>query len=129
MILAIRTDTPQAVLVSCSDSAEVARLSWQAHRQLAETLHQNIEALLKKTNNQYADITAVIVYKGPGSFTGIRIGLSVANALAAALRVPMAGVTGEHWIDDGLACIRRGKTTNLVLPEYGAPVHLTTPRK
>lgn len=129
MILAIRTDAPQATIVLCDGSTELARVSWLAHRQLAETLHRQIEALLKKVDAQCSDITALIVYRGPGSFTGLRIGVSVANALAAALHVPVVGVTGGHWLDDGRERVRRGDTARLVLPEYGAPVHITTPRK
>lgn len=129
MILGIRTDAPEATIVLCDQSAEIRRVSWQAHRQLAETLHQKIDALLEQANMSYADITAVMVYEGPGSFTGLRIGLSVANAAAYALHVPMVGTTGDNWVADGIEQVRRGATTKLVLPEYGAPVHLTTPRK
>lgn len=129
MILAIRTDAPEAVIVVCNETTEVNRVTWQAHRQLAETLHQRIEALLSEANAHYTDLTAVVVYRGPGSFTGLRIGLSVANAIAYGLGIPIVGTTGDTWVADGLSRIRRGATTKPVLPEYGAPVHLTTPRK
>ena len=130
MILAIRTDNPEAELVLCDVSGRImASKTWQAHRQLAETLHQELEALLLSQAKTYADIQGIVIYHGPGSFTGLRIGVSVANALAYAQGVPIVGTTGEQWIDDGVEQILHNPSDEPVWPEYGAPVHITTPRK
>lgn len=48
-----------------------------------------VEKLLKKNNLKPSDINEIEVNTGPGSFTGIRVGISIANALAYALNIPL----------------------------------------
>jgi tRNA threonylcarbamoyladenosine biosynthesis protein TsaB len=50
-----------------------------------------IDELLKKKKKDFKDITEIEVALGPGSFTGLRVGVSVANALGWALKVPVNG--------------------------------------
>lgn len=52
-----------------------------------------LETLLKKHGLQVKDITGIEVNTGPGSFTGIRVGISIANALGFLLNVPVNGNT------------------------------------
>jgi tRNA threonylcarbamoyladenosine biosynthesis protein TsaB len=58
----------------------------------AESLHPLIEALLKETNLDFKDLNAVAVGKGPGSFTGLRIGVSAAKGLCFALQIPLLAI-------------------------------------
>ena len=129
LILTLRTDNPQAELGLFDDDKQLAYQTWQAHRQLAETIHSKIEALLQESSKTWPDIDGIVVYRGPGSFTGLRIGLSVANAIASSLDVPIIGATGDSWVEEGIKVLRTGKTDEIVLPEYGAPVHITPPKK
>lgn len=55
----------------------------------AETLHIYIDTLFKSTNLQPSQIDAVAVSKGPGSYTGLRIGVSAAKGLCVALNKPL----------------------------------------
>lgn len=48
-----------------------------------------IDKILKKHRVKPADLTAIQVNQGPGSFTGLRVGIAVANALAFALKIPV----------------------------------------
>jgi tRNA threonylcarbamoyladenosine biosynthesis protein TsaB len=59
----------------------------------AVTLLEDVDALLRQAGAHTADLDALAVGIGPGSFTGIRIGLSTARALAFALDRPVAGVS------------------------------------
>ncbi|MCB1320003.1 MAG: tRNA (adenosine(37)-N6)-threonylcarbamoyltransferase complex dimerization subunit type 1 TsaB, partial [Leptospiraceae bacterium] len=59
----------------------------------AERLLPLIEALLQQESIKYRDLDAVAVSIGPGSFTGIRIGLAAARGLALAADIPLIGVT------------------------------------
>ncbi len=55
----------------------------------AENLHVFIQNLLNETKTETADLNAIVVSKGPGSYTGLRIGVSAAKGLAYALKIPM----------------------------------------
>ncbi len=129
LILTLRTDNPQAEIGLYDDHKKLIYHEWQAHRQLAETIHLQILELLKSQGKDWPDIQGVVCYKGPGSFTGLRIGLSVANALAQSLNVPIVGQGGDDWLQKGLARLAGGKNDMQVLPEYGAEAHVTKPRK
>lgn len=130
MFLLIRSDNPQAELVLYSGEARLDGESWHAHRKLAETLHTKIRELLDRNNVTLAELAGIGAYSGPGSFTGLRIGLSVANALAASYGLPIAGSSGEHWDTDAVSYLLQGSANKLPLvPEYGAPVHITPQRR
>lgn len=130
MILTIRTDKPEAEIgLFDADGKQLVYETWEAHRKLGETIHLKLQDLLNSNNSEQADIKGIIIYEGPGSFTGLRIGISVANALAYSLGVPIVGATGEQWIQAGLVQIKDTKRSQYVTPQYGADAHITQPKK
>ncbi len=129
IVLTIRTDKPESEIGLYDDSKELVYLKWQAHRQLAETIHQKIQEALDARQKTLNDIGGIVVYKGPGSFTGLRIGMSVANALAYSLGISVAGVSGNNWLREGLSQIQSGKGSATAMPEYGEAANVTTPKK
>ena len=131
MILAIRTDKPEAELYLLKeDGVIIDQYVWTAHRELSNTLLSKIENILSKNSRELTDIIQVIVYKGPGSFTGLRIGITVANTLGYVLAVPVVGRQGEDWLmvpqGDSLP---QKELSMLVIPNYGAEANVTAPRK
>ena len=129
LILTIRTDKPEAELGLFEDGAKLAYSVWPAHRQLAETIHAKIKELLESQGRGLDDLEGLVAFQGPGSFTGLRIGLSVANALAYSLNIPIVAATSNDWLQKGYQAISQGQNHHIVLPEYGSPPHITTPRK
>lgn len=90
-LLAIDTAAPRlqlALLRGDSVDVSIDEIA-QGH---AEILFDRIAALLARNGVAYADLTRVAVTTGPGSFTGLRIGLSAARGLGLALDVPVVGV-------------------------------------
>lgn len=58
----------------------------------AEKLHVFIEDVLKELNLTFTDLSAIAVSQGPGSYTGLRIGVSAAKGLSFALNIPLIAV-------------------------------------
>lgn len=129
IILSIRTDNPEAEIGLYKDGEQTAYESWQAHRQLAETLHLKIRDLLVNQQLSLTNLQGIVCYKGPGSFTGLRIGLTVGNALSYALGVPIVATTGDDWQADGIGRLNKHENDKIAMPEYGAGVHVTLPKK
>lgn len=131
IILTIRTDKPEAELGLFQDQTEIAYVKWSAHRQLAESIHSQIQLLLEESSKagKLQDINGIVIYRGPGSFTGLRIGISVANALAYSLGVPVVGMNSEEWIQGGIKKLCAGISDNVVLPDYGSEAHITLQKK
>lgn len=129
LILTIRTDKPEAEIGLFNNDTKLAYSTWQAHRQLAETIHLKIKELLESQGHSLSDLGGIIAFRGPGSFTGLRIGLSVANALAYSLEIPIVARTGKDWLKQAAAEINKGMNDRIVQPEYGSPPHITAPRK
>jgi tRNA threonylcarbamoyladenosine biosynthesis protein TsaB len=129
IILTMKTDNPEAELGLYDGDKLLAKEVWQAHRELAETIHSKIEELLKKEKKTWQAIQGIVCFAGPGSFTGLRIGLGVGNALAYGLQVPIVSTKTSSWAQIGIKRLLAGETDPLALPEYGAEAHITTPRK
>jgi tRNA threonylcarbamoyladenosine biosynthesis protein TsaB len=130
-ILTVRTDKPEAeVGVYDMDGKQLSYHTWLAHRQLSSTILGVIRDELKKQNATFDDIGSVLVFQGPGSFTGLRIGITVANTLSHGLTVPIVGIIDEHeWLERGLAKLKDGGNDQLVMPEYGSEAHITQQKK
>ncbi len=88
LILAFDTATDRATS-ALVDDGEV--LGERVSR--AATLLEDVDALLRQAGAHAGDLDALALGTGPGSFTGIRIGLAAARGLALALDLPAAGVS------------------------------------
>jgi tRNA threonylcarbamoyladenosine biosynthesis protein TsaB len=128
LILTIRTDKPEAEVGLYDDETQLAYEIWQAHRELSDTLHKKIKNLLDAQEKEFKDLGGIVCFRGPGSFTGLRIGITVADSLAYGLDIPIVGAQ-DNWIEQGIQSLLAGQNDQIVMPYYGAPVHITTRRK
>lgn len=134
IILGLRTDKPEAELYlydvkGPSFHKELASIKWQAHRKLAETIHKQIDKLLMLQGLSLQQISGIVCFKGPGSFTGLRIGLTVANALAYAQQIPIVARHGRDWLETGINDLLGGKNDRVATPYYDRPAATTPPKK
>lgn len=128
MILAIRTDQPTAELYLFDKKNKLDSYSWLAHRNLASEILEKIEYLLAKNNANIQSLTGIIIFTGQGSFTGLRIGTTVANTLAYSLTIPIVSAQGDTWLEEGLASMDSQKASVYVLPEYSSEPNITKPK-
>lgn len=129
IILALNTGKEDSELYLYKDSQQLATVTWPAHRQLADTIHIKIEELLRSQEMSWPDIKGLAVFKGPGSFTGLRIGMTVANALALGLTVAIIAKGGDTWLNEAVQALVSGEDEKVVTPEYGGEANITTPKK
>ena len=92
MILALDTATRFAGLALYNHDGIFAEESWYADRNHTVELMPRLVRLLNLANLSVADLTALAVSVGPGSFTGLRIGLAVAKGMALPHKLPVVGV-------------------------------------
>lgn len=129
IILTIRTDKPEAEVGLYEDGMQLAYETWQAHRQLSETVHATIWSLLKKQQKEWADLRGIVCFQGPGSFTGLRIGLTVGNALAYNYGIPVVATQNPDWLENGVKRLLNGESDVQAMPFYGADAHITIQKK
>lgn len=92
LLLAIDTAAPRLQLAVLFDDDRVDTLSEDMATGQAERLFPALAELLARNSANYAALTRIAVTTGPGSFTGLRIGLSAARGLGLALNVPVIGI-------------------------------------
>jgi tRNA threonylcarbamoyladenosine biosynthesis protein TsaB len=88
LVLAFDTATPVATSALVRDGEVLGERTSRAATVLADA-----DALLREAGLEARDLDGLVVGTGPGSFTGMRIGLAAARGLALALGIPVAGVS------------------------------------
>lgn len=128
MILLLDTSTPVCITHWISENNRDTG-KWEANRDLADNLISYLRGQLEARGSSWRDIKGIGLYRGPGSFTGLRIGHTVMNTVASDLSIPIVGVVGENWIEVAIERLQNNETDDLVMPLYGREANITTPRK
>jgi tRNA threonylcarbamoyl adenosine modification protein YeaZ len=93
MLLAIDTSTEMASLALVQDSNLLAETTWRCGQNHTVQLLPQLTAVLEKAEVDIQGIDAIAVAKGPGSFNGLRVGISTAKGLAYSLNASIIGVS------------------------------------
>lgn len=88
-ILQIETATTNCSVALSKNGKTIAVQEVSNGYSHAENLHVFIKEILKESNVSFTDLSAIAVSKGPGSYTGLRIGVSAAKGLCFALDIPL----------------------------------------
>lgn len=92
LLLALDTSTSTASLALFDGERVVSETTWLAGREHSTRVLLEVEVALERTGHRVEELTGLVVARGPGSFTGVRVALSVAKGIAASLEVPVWGV-------------------------------------
>ena len=93
MQLAIDTSTDTASLALVQDSEVLAELTWRCRENHTVELLSHLAHLLNQANLNLQSTSCIIVARGPGSFNGLRVGISTAKGLAFSLGIPIVGIS------------------------------------
>lgn len=113
-LLAIDTSTEQAGIALSSEDG-IHTHSWPASRAQTTTVLPEIDRMVSEAGMQPSDVSGLIVAIGPGTFTGLRVGLSIAKGIVAARKVPLVGIPtldivfAQHPDDDVIAVLPAGR--------------------
>ncbi len=91
-VLSLETSTLVSSVALTTEEALVAEITLQTKLTHSERLMPHISIILEMADMTPKDLSAIAISIGPGSFTGLRIGLATAKALAYALQIPVIGV-------------------------------------
>ncbi len=122
-VLYIDTSSDQSKIALFEDNAILAEEVWVGHSDLSETLLTKIEQLLKKSGLKLFNLNNIAIFPGPGSYTGLRIGITTANFLSWSLQISIMPAR----IESG-KLIKTRANEKYVLPKYLKPAHITKPR-
>jgi tRNA threonylcarbamoyladenosine biosynthesis protein TsaB len=101
-ILQIETATTACSVALARDGVVISSKQINQRNIHAEVITLYIDELLKQAELQYADLAAIAVSSGPGSYTGLRIGVSTAKGLCFALDKPLIAVETLEAMVDGI---------------------------
>ena len=93
MYLAIDTSTDTASVALVRESEVMAELTWRSGQIHSVELLPNLSHLLNRAKLNLQSISGIIVARGPGSYNGLRVGISTAKGLAFSLGVPIVGIS------------------------------------
>jgi tRNA threonylcarbamoyl adenosine modification protein YeaZ len=92
MELAIDTSTDFCSIGLSREGEIITELTWQSRQNHTVELVPNINRLLDQTDTGSRDLKAIFVARGPGSFNGLRVGISTAKGLAFSLGIPLVAI-------------------------------------
>lgn len=125
MLLAIDTSTRIASLAAYDGSNVRAEFTWETADHHTVELMPRIVDLLTQIEVKVDQLTGLAVAIGPGSFTGVRVGVAAAKGLALALNVPIAGIRSsdilayaQPMIEDHLIIVLQAGRGRLITAHY-----------
>ena len=128
MILTIHTALIESAIGLIKvDGSVIASQKWESGRSLSDDLLGRITKLVTTNKSELKDLTGIIIFSGPGSFTSLRIGHTIANALADGLGIPVIGTLGKDWIQKGVMDLKTSSFKEPALPFYGSEPNITMP--
>ena len=117
LLLHINTSGSEATIALGNEHSIIAQLENKDQNSHASFLHKAIENVLQHANEKLENIDVVTVSNGPGSYTGLRVGLSAAKGICYALQKPLILI---NTLQIMAAAMREVSDTDLYIPAIDA---------
>jgi tRNA threonylcarbamoyladenosine biosynthesis protein TsaB len=125
VLLAIDTSTRQISLALYNGILVLGECTWSSYDYHTVELAPAVEGLFQSCHTQISELGAIAVASGPGSFTGLRIGMALAKGLSLALHIPLIGiptldilVAAQPVTNMLLVAVLRAGRSNLAVGRY-----------
>ncbi|MFH1366466.1 MAG: tRNA (adenosine(37)-N6)-threonylcarbamoyltransferase complex dimerization subunit type 1 TsaB [Patescibacteria group bacterium] len=135
MYLIINTAKQNEIRVAIALGKKIIQKKLKIEFHESEKLLPLLDSLLKENKIKLKDLKAIFVVVGPGPFTSLRIGITVANTLAFSLNIHVIGFKSEEFsglkdiIKKGEKRLVTRRKASFVFPHYGMRPHITKPKK
>jgi len=128
MILMIDTSDFLAKIALLGDNFSIiSERNCKLEGMLSDNLLIEIDKLLKESKATKNRVEKIFVNHGPGSYTGLRIGVTAANFLGYSLNVPVFGFDSKHEMKIPKNKLNERNFMGPIVPYYQKPPHITKP--
>ena len=124
-LLFIDTSTINTVVAVLNNDKILDKVVWNGSGELSDSLLIKIDELLKKLNINLGDISSIAVNRGPGSYTGLRIGISTVNAISWSRKIPIRSAR----LEGNKIIFLTPPSIKAVIPIYSGQPNITKPKK
>ena len=134
MILVINTANNEKAFLGLWEETWLSEVEWEAGRNLSADILIKLDELYQLAKREIKKTQGIIINSGPGSFTGLRIGISVANTISYTLNIPIVGVsdpkTAEALLEAGYGKLaKQAIFLQSIIPEYGREPNISQPKR
>ena len=124
-LLFIDTSANNSVIAVLNNDKVLDKVVWNGSGELSDSLLVKVDELLKKLNINLGDISSIAVNPGPGSYTGLRIGISTANVISWSRKIPIRSAK----LEGSKIIFLTPPSINAVIPIYSELPNITRPKK
>lgn len=131
LTLIVNTATLKEKVLLAKDDKILNQRKWSSNFDETKRLLSEIEKTLKKSKYKIKDIEKIIVVKGPGNFSALRIGITVVNIMAFLLKIPIFSINTKQFLKARsiLALQKNAKREKIAVPLYDKLPNITKAKK
>ncbi len=135
ILLAINTATSTTEIAILRDDKVLKEDSWEADANESDRILPYLRDTFAELKLNFQDIDELFVFKGPGRFTALRVGITIVNTLAFLLKVPIYTMKTPERDEESFGEFVKGlslqelEKCDMVEPFYDKPPNITMPKK
>ena len=129
IFLCLKSDFKTAQIELYQDQTRLDSFIFKDSKDLSKDLLINIEKLLLNNKLNFKELSGINCFKGPGSFTSLRILIVSALSLSYSLNINIVGSEGSDWVREGNQRLTNNQSDSFITPIYTTGPFITKPKK